>query len=42
MSLIVQKFGGASVGTIERIEAVADKVTEFRRQGMISLSRCLL
>jgi aspartate kinase len=33
MSLIVQKFGGTSVGTIERIEAVADKVTEFRRQG---------
>jgi aspartate kinase len=33
MSLIVQKFGGTSVGTVERIEAVADKVTEFRRQG---------
>lgn len=26
MSLIVQKFGGTSVGSIERIEAVADKV----------------
>ncbi|MEH6559101.1 MAG: aspartate kinase [Oceanicoccus sp.] len=33
MSLIVQKFGGTSVGTVERIEAVADKVTDFRRQG---------
>jgi aspartate kinase len=25
MSLIVQKFGGTSVGSIERIEGVADK-----------------
>ena len=33
MSLIVQKFGGTSVGTLERIEAVADKVAGFRRQG---------
>ncbi|MGK0500536.1 MAG: aspartate kinase [Oceanicoccus sp.] len=33
MSLIVQKFGGTSVGTVERIELVADKVAEFRRQG---------
>ena len=33
MSLIVQKFGGTSVGTIERIEAVADKVVAFRQQG---------
>jgi aspartate kinase len=33
MSLIVQKFGGTSVGTIERIEQVADKIAEFRRQG---------
>ena len=30
MSLIVQKFGGTSVGTIERIEQVADKVAGFR------------
>ncbi len=30
MSLIVQKFGGTSVGTIERIEQVADKVARFR------------
>jgi aspartate kinase len=33
MSLIVQKFGGTSVGTVERIQLVADKVAEFRRQG---------
>ena len=33
MSLIVQKFGGTSVGTIERIEAVADKVAAFRQRG---------
>lgn len=29
MSLFVQKFGGTSVGTVERIEAVADKVKSF-------------
>ncbi|MAT50313.1 MAG: aspartate kinase [Porticoccaceae bacterium] len=33
MSLIVQKYGGTSVGTIERIEAVADKVKGFRDAG---------
>jgi len=33
MSLIVQKFGGTSVGSIERIEMVADKVAKFRREG---------
>lgn len=33
MSLIVQKFGGTSVGSIEKIEAVADKVAKFRQQG---------
>jgi aspartate kinase len=33
MSLIVQKFGGTSVGTIERIESVAEKVAGFRAQG---------
>ncbi len=33
MSLIVQKFGGTSVGDIERIEAVADKVAGFRADG---------
>lgn len=33
MSLIVQKFGGTSVGTIERIEGVAEKVAGFRQQG---------
>ncbi len=33
MSLIVQKFGGTSVGTIEKIEQVADKVAGFRAEG---------
>ncbi len=33
MSLIVQKFGGTSVGTIERIEQIAEKVAGFRDQG---------
>ena len=33
MSLIVQKFGGTSVGSIERIEQVADKVERFRSDG---------
>lgn len=33
MSLFVQKYGGTSVGSIERIEAVADKVAGFRGQG---------
>ncbi len=33
MSLYVQKYGGTSVGTVERIEAVADKVAKFREQG---------
>lgn len=33
MSLIVQKFGGTSVGSVERIESVADKVADFRRRG---------
>ena len=33
MPLIVQKYGGTSVGTIERIQAVADKVIETKKQG---------
>ncbi len=33
MALYVQKFGGTSVGTVERIEAVADKVKSFRDAG---------
>ncbi len=33
MALIVQKFGGTSVGTIERIEQVAEKVARFRDDG---------
>ncbi len=33
MGIIVQKFGGTSVGTIERIKAVAKKVIERKEQG---------
>src|SRR5690554_3547251 len=33
MALLVQKFGGTSVGTTERIEAVADKVCQLRKDG---------
>jgi len=33
MSLIVQKFGGTSVGDVERMKAVAKKVAGFRDQG---------
>ena len=33
MALIVQKFGGTSVGTAERIEQVAQKVAQFHRAG---------
>jgi len=33
MALIVQKFGGTSVGNIERIQNVAQKVAQFVEQG---------
>ena len=33
MSLIVQKYGGTSVGTVERIQAVADKVAKSYHSG---------
>ncbi|MBK1706572.1 aspartate kinase [Halochromatium glycolicum] len=33
MSLIVQKYGGTSVGTVERIQAVAERVKRSRDQG---------
>jgi aspartate kinase len=33
MALIVQKYGGTSVGTIERIQNVARKVAKYRDQG---------
>ena len=33
MSLIVQKYGGTSVGTVERIEAVAKKVAASHQEG---------
>jgi len=33
MALIVQKFGGTSLGSIERIKAVTEKIIETRKQG---------
>jgi aspartate kinase len=33
MALIVQKYGGTSVGSVERIQHVADKVLAYRREG---------
>ena len=33
MSLIVQKYGGTSVGSIERIRAVAKRVARYHREG---------
>lgn len=33
MALIVQKYGGTSMGSVERIEHVARKVASFRQQG---------
>ncbi|WP_434341424.1 aspartate kinase [Motilimonas cestriensis] len=33
MGVIVQKYGGTSVGTIERIEAVAERVKRTKEQG---------
>ncbi len=33
MALLVQKYGGTSVGSIERIEAVAEKIIGYKDQG---------
>lgn len=33
MALIVQKYGGTSMGSVERIEHVANKVAKFRAEG---------
>ena len=33
MALIVQKFGGTSVGNVERINAVAEKVIKTHKEG---------
>jgi aspartate kinase len=33
MSLIVQKFGGTSVANGDRINAVADRVAKFKKEG---------
>ena len=33
MTLIVHKYGGTSVGTTERIQLVADRIVETKKQG---------
>ena len=33
MALLVHKYGGTSVGTVDRIRKVADRVVEHRKQG---------
>ncbi|HEB77241.1 MAG TPA: aspartate kinase, partial [Methylothermaceae bacterium] len=33
MALYVHKYGGTSVGTVDRIRHVANKITQARRQG---------
>ena len=33
MALIVQKFGGTSVGSVERIKAVAQRVARWKQMG---------
>ena len=33
MTLIVQKYGGTSVGSPEKIDAVAEKIGKFRDDG---------
>ena len=38
MALVVQKYGGTSVGSIERIKAVADRVVRSRQRTIMSSS----
>ena len=33
MALIVQKYGGTSVGTVEKIQLVAEKIIETKKEG---------
>ena len=33
MALLVQKFGGTSVGSVERIQAVAQRISRSREDG---------
>ena len=33
MALIVQKYGGTSVGDVERIQGVAERVARYRQAG---------
>jgi len=33
MALVVQKYGGTSVGSVERVRAVAERVVETQKKG---------
>jgi len=33
MALVVQKYGGTSIGSVERVRAVAERVVETRKKG---------
>ena len=40
MSLIVQKYGGTSVGSVERIQSVAQRIYNTVKEGKRSRGRC--
>ena len=40
MGIIVQKFGGTSVGTVERIKAVAKKVKQTKERNEEHFKKC--
>ncbi|MDF2868170.1 MAG: aspartate kinase, partial [Gammaproteobacteria bacterium] len=33
MALLIHKYGGTSVGSVERIQAVADRIISDKQQG---------
>jgi len=33
--LVVQKYGGTSVGSIERIKKIAERIARMRKEGLI-------
>ncbi len=33
MALVVQKYGGTSIGSVERVRAVAERVVETQKKG---------
>ena len=45
MALIVQKFGGTSVGDLEKIKGVADRISKYVNKGIrwsLSYLLCLV